>query len=631
MRSDDRYGRGGGGPRRGAGAGAYYRERYGGGRSRREDGRAHEDPPRGADRLGSDLAAELRAMDGASYGRYKSLTGRWRLTAGAPPAVVLEIEKVQSDPFAPPSRVAVHMGPHFTEMPPELCATAVRRRALAGFLARTAAEALRGSACRVDAGRQEVLARSSCQVDADGAVTLRLGVQLPGHGRRIDGYGAERALCGELAEAVAGLRHDALDAEAARRFVESVEDTDALRRMLPSLGLVAFVADGSVLPRRSGVDDRPAAPGAVPFRSPESLRVEVELPNRGRVAGMGLPEGVTLVVGGGFHGKSTLLRALERGVYDHVPGDGRELVVSLPRTAKVRAEDGRRVEGVDVSAFVDHLPTGADTRTFRTDNASGSTSQAAALVEAVEAGARLLLIDEDTAATNLMIRDARMQALVAKDREPLTPFVDLVRSLHRDRGVSTVLVMGGSGDYIDVADRVVMMDAFRPLDVTARARELAAVPTGRAVEADVFPEVGSRVPDPRSVDPVVRGRRKIRAHGRDALGFGEQDIDLRAVEQLADAGQVTGIGLALDRLVRAGHLDGRRTLAEALDLLEAELSVEPAVEPAAEPAVEAEGDGPVEAEPVGALRGGYPGDFAVPRRLDVAAALNRLRSLRVID
>ncbi|WP_259454251.1 ABC-ATPase domain-containing protein [Streptomyces ginkgonis] len=554
------------------------------------------------------LERELERLDGAPYGRYRGLTGAWRLGTGR----TLRLVRAQADPFAPPGRVALWIDGREAGFDPELWATPVRRRALAGYLVRCAAREARGErAYHLDAGGQEVLDRSSCTVGADGSVTLRLGVSLPGPRRRIDGREAWRLLGPGLTRlADRALRAGALEAARVREFVETVEDAAALRAALPGLGLVGFVADGALLPRRSGADDRPArGAGVVPFRSPEELRVTVTLPNAGEVTGMGVPEGVTLIVGGGFHGKSTLLRALEAGVWDHVPGDGRERVAARADTVKLRAEDGRRVERVDLHAFVDHLPGGADTTDFSTDNASGSTSQAASLCEAVETGARVLLIDEDTAATNLMIRDARMQALVAKEREPLTPLVDSVRSLHRDHGVSTVLVMGGSGDYLDVADRVIMMDAYRPADATARAREVAAVPTGRRAEAESFPGVVHRRPDPASLDATAKGRTRIRSRGTDYLVFGEHEVDLRAVEQLTDGPQVTGVGLAVELLVRRGHLDGRRTLAQALDLLETDLA------------------GP---EGVAALLSVHDEDFAVPRRYEVAAAVNRLRALRVL-
>ncbi|OEV05812.1 ATPase [Streptomyces oceani] len=560
----------------------------------------------------------MRQLEGASYGGYKSLLGRWSL-----PGFELEIVRGQADPYAPPARLALHVPADVAQLPPELYATADRRRALTSYLARRAAEAVQASGAAdrgvvVDAGGQEVFDRGSCQVvppeqsvagRGPGSVTLRLNVPLPGRGRRIDASAAERLLCTSLPRVVdRALRFPALDGEDVRRFVETVEDSCALRAALPRLGLVAFVPEGAILPRRSGVDERPlTGPSAVPFRSPAELRVTVDLPNAGSVSGMGVPEGVTLIVGGGFHGKSTLLRALETGIWDKVPEDGRELAVARPETVKIRAEDGRRIERVDLHAFVNHLPGGGDTADFRTANASGSTSQAASIVEAVEAGAHTLLIDEDTAATNLMIRDARMQALVAKEREPLTPLVDLVRSLHRDHGVSTVLVMGGSGDYMDVADRVVMMDAYEPADVTERAKELAATPTGRDAEADAFPAPIHRKPDPTSVDSTARGRTKITARGRDAIVFGEQSVSMRAVEPTADQRHLVGIGLAMELLVREGYLDGRRTLAAGLLRLEDDL-----------------------ARGAGALLAIRDEDFAVPSRFEVAAALNRLPGLSVL-
>ncbi|MGJ5893536.1 ATPase [Streptomyces sp. V2] len=571
-------------------------------------GRTRQGPER-AGRVRQGLDRELEQLDGASYSRYRGLTGQWELPGG----VVLEIVRGQADPYAPPARVAVRVPGERAGFPRELWDSAVRRRALAGYLVRQAAREVDGERdLHLDAGGQEVLDRNSCTVDAeDGSVTLRLGVALPGPHRRIDGRAAWRLLCQVLPRvAERALCLAALDGGRVREFAAAVEDSAALRAALPGLGLVGFVADGSLLARRTGADDRPArGEGVVEFRSPEELRVTVELPHAGAVSGMGVPEGVTLIVGGGFHGKSTLLRALETGVWDHVPGDGRELAVSVADTVKIRAEDGRPVERVDVHAFVSHLPDGSDTADFSTPNASGSTSQAASLCEAVESGARVLLIDEDTAATNLMIRDARMQALVAKEREPLTPLVDSIRSLHRDHGVSTVLVMGGSGDYLEVADRVVMMDAYRPYDVSGRAREIAAVPTGRRAEADSFPGVVARRVDPASVDSTAKGRSRVRSRGTDYLVFGEHDIDLRAVEPLADASHVTGIGLALELLVRHGHLTRDRTLAEALDLLDADFAG---------------------ADPVAALRTVHDDDFAVPRRHEIAAALNRLRGVRVL-
>ncbi|WP_017605184.1 ABC-ATPase domain-containing protein [Nocardiopsis alkaliphila] len=566
--------------------------RGGGGR------RPEPEPIRGV-RDDARLSQELLKMDGASYGRYKSLQGDWDFGD-----FTLTVQRVQSDPFAPPSRIRIFRPD--AGIPSSAYTDPVRRRATADFLGRLARRRLKGSLLRIDTGGQEVIARSSCQVGADGALDLRIGLELPGHGRRIDGRTAERELCRRVPELVDDLDWDEIDQKGAEAFADSVVDTVALRGALPEHGLVAFVADGAVLPRRSGVSDEPLrGEGVVPFVSPESLRVSVDLPHRGTVTGMGVPEGITLIVGGGFHGKSTLLHALERGVYDHVPEDGRELVVTREDAVKIRAEEGRGVERVDVGPFVRNLPTGADTSDFRTENASGSTSQAANICEAVEVGSRTLLVDEDSTATNLMIRDERMQALVHGDREPLVPFVDLVRPLHREHGVSTVLVMGGSGDYFDVADHVIMLDAYHPHDVTERARALARERT----DAE-FAMPKARVVDPRSVDARTdRGRAKLKRRDMDVLVFGQSDIDVRSVEQFVDPGQIIGAGLALRVLAQGGHLNGSRTLAEALDSLERALNE----------------------RGVMLLGQEFGGDYALPRRHEIAAALNRLRALRVTE
>jgi len=326
---------------------------------------------------------------------------------------------------------------------------------------------------------------------------------------------------------------------------------------------------------------------------------------------MGIPAGVTLIVGGGYHGKSTLLTALERGVYNHIPGDGRELVVTDDGAVKIRAEDGRAVAGVDISPFIGALPNGTDTRQFATANASGSTSQAANIIEALEAGARVLLVDEDTAATNFMIRDHRMQELIAKEREPITPFIDKVRQLYQERGVSSVLVMGGSGDYFDVADTVIAMDAYVPRDVTDHARAIAQkYRTERRPEGeDRFGDTTPRIPLARSLDPS-KGRRevKISARGVKTILFGTNEIELTNVEQLVHPSQLNAIGQAL-YYTRQHYMDGQRTLPQILDAVMAD----------------------IDRIGLDVLDRRRVGDLASFRRYELAAALNRLRTLRVAE
>jgi predicted ABC-class ATPase len=379
-----------------------------------------------------------------------------------------------------------------------------------------------------------------------------------------------------------------------------------LRGLLPGHGLVAFVADGAVLPRESGASDRPLGDGAVPFKSPEEYRVEVELPNRGVVSGMGVAEGVTLVAGGGFHGKSTLLSALSWGVYDHVPGDGREFVVARRDAVKIRAEDGRSVSGVDISAMIGDLPGGRTTEDFSTPNASGSTSQAANIAEAIEVGTSLLLVDEDTSATNFMIRDERMRELVR--REPISPFIDLVRPLHRSLGVSTVVVVGGVGDYLDVADRVILLEDYVPSDATPRSREVTRrfPPRAPLTDRTVRPP-RERAIDASSID-LRRGRRQsARGRGLHAIELGRERVDLSYLEQLAEAGQTEAVARIIREWAASHEVRGMEELVR-----EAQASV-------SKRGLDSLGG-----------YGGHPGEMSLPRAQEVAAAINRVRPLQAV-
>lgn len=559
------------------------------------------------------LEARLVQLDGRGYKAYKEIEGTYQARDFR-----LVIDHVQGDPFADPSRVRVLVPPASALFPDWALASEASRLATADFLNRVFHEALASLSIDRGSGRsgelrilrpgQEVLERTSMRVDADGGVEARFRIGLPARGRTILGRQAATLLARAVPRAVErALLFASLDGAALRRHVEVVEDARALRGQLMARGLVAFVADGSYLPRRSGVDDRPLPfDRAVPFRSPDSLRITLEAPHAGAVTGMGVPAGVTLIVGGGFHGKSTLLHAIERGVYDHIPGDGRERVVTVPGAVKVRAEDGRSVAGTDISNFIGELPGGQDTRHFVTANASGSTSQAAAIVEALEVGATCLLLDEDTSATNLMIRDARMQMLVPDEYEPILPYIDRARELASEQGISTILVLGGSGDYLDVADTVIAMHEFLPEDVTTRARQVAReYPTDRRRSGRPWRPIAPRVPLPASLDPS-RGRRAVtvKARTEERVLFGAEEVELSAVEQLVEAAQSRAIGQAL-AWARGRAIDGRRTVAEA------------AVEIMA--VLEREGLDAVQAE--------LTGELAAFRIFELAAFLSRVRSL----
>lgn len=554
-----------------------------------------------------DLRHLLRRIDGKGYKAYKDIQGQYAFDD-----FELHVDYVQGDPFASPSRLRLRLPNRFPEWARQ---NRSREVALRDFLARQFARAIRrfakgqrgsgkSGAVFIDQPGQEILERTAVVLDGN-ELEVRFQVGLPAFGRRIAGQQAAAILLEEL-PAIAGhsLFPEVIDEENLRTHLLINEDADALRSRLEELGLVAFIANGALLPRASGVDPRPME-GGLPFRSPENMEVEIQLPNR-KITGMGIPRGITLITGGGYHGKSTLLRAIELGIYNHIPGDGREFVVSDPQAAKIRAEDGRFVEKVNISPFINNLPRATNTLRFSTQNASGSTSQAANVMEALEAGARVLLIDEDTSATNFMIRDRRMQQLVPKEREPITPFVDKARQMYEELGVSSIIVVGGSGLYFDIADKVLCMVEYEPRDLTERAREISrAYPQEREAEGgESFGALPQRAPIARSLDAQKGRREKVRAFATRSLQFGTEEIALSAVEQLVDNSQLNAIGDAL--LYARKYMDGR-PLAEVLDQVLAD----------------------IRSGSMDVLSHRKEGHYAIFRKLELAAAINRLRSLRV--
>lgn len=562
------------------------------------------------------LRTTLRRIDGRGYKAYKGIQGSYSFER-----YTVHIDQIQRDPFAPASRVRVRVPQNIAGFSKAAYSNRSREVALRDFLTRRFHEAAtryakgrRGSGnsgnIGIDRPRQEILERSSALV-TDSYVEVRFVMGLPAFGRSVAASHAEEMFLDELPRIVyASLLFENTNRKALERHIAVAEDADYLRGQLDVLDLVSFVADGSVLPRASGVSQRPLAKEkVVPFQSPHSMRIGIDLPHRGRVYGMGIRKGITLIVGGGYHGKSTLLRALELGVYNHVPGDGREFVVTNQNAMKIRAEDGRRIEKVDISPFIANLPFGQTTKAFSTEDASGSTSQAANIIEALEAGAIIVLIDEDTSATNFMIRDHRMQELVAKEKEPITPFIDKVRQLHRDLGVSTILVMGGSGDYFDQADCTICMLDYRPYDVTAESKAIAQryQSERKAEGGEHFGTLTERKPVSRSFDPA-RGTKqvKISPKGLQSIGFGAHTIDLGAVEQLVDPSQTRAIGDAI-HYATTRHMDDAKTMHQVITAVTLE----------------------IERNGLDILSSRPTGDYAMFRPLEFAAAINRLRTLSV--
>lgn len=563
-----------------------------------------------------ELKNTLHQIDHKGYPAYKQLKGSYRF-----PNFILNIDHVQGDPFAAPSKISIQVEGKRAGFPPELYDTKEKKIALQDYLLRGFAGKIRDFSFRakgsgksglmsVSNPGQEILERTGCQIDSrSGDVILRMEIGFPANGRTINSRELEKILFTFLPQCVEKtLFYQVLDAVKLKETAELAEDQTYIRSELEKQGLVAFVANGAILPRESGVSKRPMK-RAVAFRSPKEMEIEMNLPNHGTIKGMGIRKGVTLIVGGGYHGKSTLLKALELGVYNHRAGDGREYVISEETGMKIRAEDGRSVKKVDISMFINNLPNGKDTKHFQTEDASGSTSQAANVIEAMEAGSRVLFIDEDTSATNFMVRDELMQRVVHREVEPITPFVERVRELYEKYGISTVLVAGSSGSYFHKADCIVQMNRYEPMDITEFAKE----------EAKAFPLPAGDTPpmEKPAFDRVIRqdrrfgadGRVKLKTMGMDGISVNRDTIDLRYLEQLADSEQLNSLAQIM-KYMRMQEADGRRNIGEIAEAIVKMLK---------------------ESGFENICGGGYlPGNLAMPRRQEIMACMNRWRELGIL-
>lgn len=557
------------------------------------------------------LKKDILAIDHRGYPGYKGLRGRYQFKDH-----VLSIDHVQGDPFASPSHLSVHVEGHKAGFPKDYYQDDISRITLQDHLTRCFGKALapfsfkaKGSGksglLSVSHCGQQVLERTACEVSADGSVTVRFEAGFPANGRSVNAGELVKMLFQFVPEAAQiALFYNRLNKNALKAAIELARDQQFIREHLSEQGLAAFLADGSVLPRESGISDRPMK-GAVPFQSPAACKVTVTLPYHGPVTGMGIKKGITLFVGGGYHGKSTILQALEMGVYNHISGDGREYVITDPSAWKLRAEDGRSISHTDISPFINHLPNKKDTVHFSTEDASGSTSQAANLMEAVESGSKLLLIDEDTSATNFMIRDELMQKVICREEEPITPFIERGRSMYDDLGVSSIIVAGSSGSFFGIADTIIQMKEYVPYDITERAREAtASYPALKQQEH--FP-VSDNMRAPKANQALKKDPRlKMKTMGTNEMLLAKDAIELRYLEQLIDPEQTNALAYAL-KYLELNRMNGSRTVPQLLDDIEALTA----------------------SQGLSAL---YDKEYvrsglAMPRRQEIAACLNRYRKL----
>ena len=562
----------------------------------------------------NDLRKDLISIDGRGYKSYKQLEGMYEFNK-----YILAIDKVQGDPFASPSRVRIIIKQSEALIPKELIDNKNKIIAVQDYLTRAFYKNINmqykrvfgsGKSGVVSISRcsQEIIDRTSVIVDNE-KIEARILVGFPARGRTVLAKELEKILFEFLPKIVeSSLIYKNLNTKELIKQVELVEDQEFIRGELHKRNLIAFVGNGSILPRESGVSSKVLKDGKK-FYSPKLLEVEFDLPNIGRIVGMGIPKGITLIVGGGYHGKSTLLRALELGVYNHIEGDGREFVITDSSAVKVRAEDGRVIHNDDISLFINNLPNRKDTKRFFSENASGSTSQAANIVEGIESGTSTFLIDEDTSATNFMIRDDVMQSLVSKDKEPITPFIEIVKALYEQKGISTIIVVGSCGDYFDIADKVIQMDEYEAKDVTERAKELS---TGKILERINQKEIKidmnlSRVVKKGSIESGPKGV-KIKTLGIDGLSINRENIDLKCVEQIIDCEQVNSIGEVM-KWAEDNVVDGKRSLVEITDKIIEHIQKNGLIN-------------------INKTKGGN-GNFMMPRRQEIMAAFSRYRNLKV--
>lgn len=541
-----------------------------------------------------ELRQQLRSINRKSYPAYKGLKGLYHFGN-----YILSIDHVQGDPFASPSHVSIQISHRDAGFPVEYYKDTLTGTTLCDYLTRQFEKQVSQYSFRAKgSGKsglltvshcgQEILSRTACEITEKG-ITARFFVGFPANGRTINATELEKILFDFLPVCIQkSFFYSSLNAKELQNYIELAEDQEFIRQTLPAKNLCAFIADGSILPRESGISSRPMK-ASIPFTSPDSLRISINLPHKGKITGMGIPKGITLIVGGGYHGKSTLLNALELGVYNHIPGDGREYVITDATAVKLRSEDGRFIKDVDISMFINDLPNKKDTRCFSTLDASGSTSQAAGIVESMEAGSHLFLLDEDTSATNFMVRDAFMQQVIQREKEPITPFLERAEDLYKKAGISTILVAGSSGAFFHIADTIIQMDNYVPKDITASVKKLCSQYPLPAVSVTDFQLPHSHRIMSRAAESSKRlihnsrgnhsdsgaakpERLKTRISGTDGFSLGRQEIDLRYTEQLIDAEQTAALGLLLKYAVE--HLaDGRRTLPEIVQFLWKNLSL----------------------------------------------------------
>ena len=557
----------------------------------------------------------LGEIDGRDFAEYNRIIGDYDFAR-----YILKVTRIPSEADDAGTLFVVRVPSGVAGFPPNLYTTAIRRTALEDLLVRKVAEAIARTAAYDDQGisrrrmfvatpGQKILPRSALVISED-FIEARLTVNLPARRGRILGEEARHVFFEELPAVVnAALVFCNLEETEVNQFVDLMEDADAIRQTLPTRGLVGFIGEGAFLIRQDN-SDKPDYDRDVPFIVPDELLVDMDVPNKGRIRGLGIPTGITVVLGDAYSGRTELMKALAAGIYNHVPGDGREYVISMPDTVYVAAEDRRSVQRVDISAFVRQNPAGRDVRQYTTTHADPCAAQAAAVAEAMEVGARALIFDESDSNSGFLCQDSRLQGLATGTEPRLIPLSVCARQMVDDLGISIVVAGASSvSEFIPFADTVLRVDDYQVVDVTREAKQLAVQPSELKPDTQALARLveHSRWVVPSSLDPSSgRHDAVVGAESLTKLRFGNHVIDLTAVAQLADVNQTETIGLIL-YYAKNRYMDEGRPIRELLDLVDRDLST----------------------EGLECLTRELRGDLARPRRYEIAAALNRLISLRI--
>ncbi len=576
------------------------------------------------------LKTLLYSISNQPYQKIQKIRGSFQF-----PHYEFKFIRIQGSPGANPASIAsVKVSIESSEFPRQFLISSHSRLAVADFLIRRFKQGIvkfsqqnrgrdgSGSLNTIELS-QKMLERD-CVLFSEAEIELRFIFSLPAKGSGGGQFDADQAwqmfqqeLNAIVDYALIYKGYDKASRELLNEYLQIQIKRQEIKHYMEQNGLCVFINNGACLPRQSGIDDQPArGEGIKKFQSPTINQINIPLSNNDRIQGMAIKEGITCITGGGYHGKSTLLQAILAGVYAHIPGDGREFIVTREDAVFIRAEEGRSIRNVDISPFIGTLPNGLNTQSFSSENASGSTSQAASIIEAVESDSRLLLFDEDTCATNFLIRDELIKKVLDSENEPIKPLYSTVRSMWKQHGISMIFVVGGLGVFLQKADTCLMMDNYQCKNITNKVREkLGEIAEENEISLDFSAQrllatdnfnpsyINKRLKKevPKRIKPLRNSPKQ--------LEYGMDLINLEALPQIVEAPQILSVGYCLLRLRKEMEIQANstQTIEYWLGWLYKML----------------------EQQGLSFLQADYPGTISLPRKYEVAAAINRIRSLRI--